>query len=90
MKNLKHNLWQLLICVDQLVHCIVGVFLGYKIWADETHSSYQYRRFLTGKTKIKTYIDFVFKHVFRDEDHCKNSYESERNDRHLPPEMREE
>ncbi len=88
MKKIKHNLLQVLIALDQFLHCLIGALFNYTIYADESFSSYQYRRFLKGKTKIKTAIDAFFLFIFRQEEHCKTSYESERNNRHLPPEMR--
>ncbi len=90
MKMIKHNILQALIALDQFLHCLIGLFCNYKVYADETYSSFQFRRFLNGKTRIKKCIDYFFYMLFRQEEHCKNSYISERKSRHLPPEMRKD
>ncbi len=82
---IKHNVLQLLIALDQLWHCLCGMFLGYVVYADETFSSYQYRRYLAGKKGLKQALDALF---FWQKDHCKSAYESERLTRHMPPELR--
>ncbi len=90
MKIFKHNIIQFLISFDQCLHCLIGTLCNYTIYADESFSSFQYRRFLKGKTAIKKGIDLIFYCIFRQEEHCKSSYISERKSRHLPPEMRQE
>ena len=71
---------RILIALDQLVN---AVFNG---WPDETISSRAWRWERNGKRAWpRKLIDAVF---FFDRDHCRESYESERLGRQLPPEMR--
>jgi hypothetical protein len=80
----KKYLLQNLIAVDQLLNTLLG---GY---ADETLSSRSYRAERDGKLfgKItRPIIDMVF-NIFGDKQHCYNSYISERDNYHLPPEFR--
>ncbi len=82
---IQHNFMQVIIALDQLLHCLCGTLLGYAVYADESFSSYQYRRYLAGKDTIKRGIDTLF---FWEKEHCRSAYESERGQRHLPPELR--
>ena len=96
LQVIKHNFWQTIISIDQFVHCfgflIISIFCFFKnilkpkVWADETLSSHCWRWHIN---QIRDWpyklIDIIF---FWEKDHCKNSYESERNRRHLPPELR--
>ena len=69
-----------LIALDQFVNAI---FNG---WPDETMSSRAYRWEKNGKRSWpRKLIDGVF---FWDKNHCRESYESERTGRQLPPELR--
>lgn len=76
---------QILIAIDQLYNAVL------KGWADETISSRAWRR----RTKSRTWrgaqvaIDWVFEHVFRDPNHCEQSFASERLRLQMPPELRE-
>lgn len=73
---------QVLIAIDQLFNTLAS---GY---ADETLSSRAHRMREKGHKYWKwtaRFIDLVF---FFDPDHCRTSYESERNRMQLPPEMR--
>lgn len=72
-----------LIAHDQLLNACLGG------WPDETMSSRAHRLRASGKRKWpgKT-IDWVAWHVFRDKNHCAESFESERQRRQLPPECR--
>ena len=73
---------KILIAFDQLVNAL---FNG---WPDETISSRAWRWERNGKRAWpRKLIDAVF---FWDKDHCQESYESERQGRQLPPEMRRE
>ncbi len=54
-------------------------------WADETISSWAHRRALSGKP----FISSVINALFFDNAHCAEAYESERTDRHQPPELRD-
>lgn len=70
----------LLIAVDQFVN---AVLCG---WPDETLSSRSWRWKIDGISSIPNdIVNFLF---FWEKEHCKNSYESERTGRQLPPELR--
>ena len=71
---------QILIAIDQLLNSLIG---GY---ADETLSSRAYRHKKNGSRSWPAWlIDHIF---FWQEEHCKASYESEKERSHLPPELR--
>lgn len=73
---------QMLIAYDQLVNTY------FKGWADESISSRAYRRSLNDChwcPVMKQVIDTIF---FWESDHCKKSYESEKERNQLPPELR--
>lgn len=73
---------KILIAIDQLVNAI---FNG---WPDETLSSRAWRWEKDGiRAWPRKLIDAVF---FWDNNHCRGSYENERNGRQLPPELRPE
>jgi hypothetical protein len=76
----------LFIALDQVV---TALFAGYP---DETVSSYLFRLDARGKLAGRIFrpiVDWVWRLVFRQEDHCFAAYESERARYHLPPMMRE-
>ena len=72
---------QIPIAIDQLVNAICGG------WADETISSVAWRKRGEGKQweLLRCVIDALF---FWQKDHCRCAYESEKERRHLPPELR--
>ena len=71
---------RILIALDQLVNALAGG------WPDETLSSRCWRWELAGKRSWpRKAVDGVF---FWDENHCRESYASERLGRQLPPELR--
>lgn len=71
-----------LIALDQLLNTLC---FG---WPDETISSRSYRWDIHGKRHWpRAMIDRIAK-VFGDNDHCRESYISERTGRQLPPEAR--
>ena len=71
---------RLLIAVDQLLNAVLGG------WPDETLSSRAWRWELAGvRSWPRKLIDALF---FLDVKHCRESYESERLGRQLPPELR--
>lgn len=73
---------RILIALDQLVNTLCNG------WPDETISSRAWRWELKGKRSWpRKLIDALF---FFDPDHCRESYESERIGRQLPPELRNE
>jgi hypothetical protein len=75
----------ILIALDQLANAVLGG------WPDETLSSRAYRWHTSGKRHWpRTWIDAIALRIFRDPDHCRVSYESERAGRQLPPELRPE
>lgn len=67
----------LLIAFDQFANAILGG------WPDETLSAYAWRK---QDWRCKA-INALF---FWQKNHCRASYESEKNRRHLPPELRDE
>lgn len=69
-----------LIAVDQLINTLLGG------WPDETLSSRAWRWEKDGvRSWPRRFIDMLF---FLDPRHCRESYESERLGRQLPPELR--
>ena len=74
------NYWKnLLIAVDQLVNALIGG------WPDETLSSRCYRWARDGvRAWPRKLVDGLF---FWQREHCKSSYESEREGRQSPPEL---
>lgn len=71
---------RLLIAVDQLLNAVLGG------WPDETLSSRAWRWELAGvRSWPRRLIDAL---LFLDVNHCRESYESERLGRQLPPELR--
>lgn len=64
---------------DQLFNAHLGD------WPDETLSSRAHRRREKGKPLLAKVIDAL---LWFDKDHCKESFESERKCRQLPPECR--
>jgi hypothetical protein len=70
----------ILIALDQLINAICGG------WPDETVSSRAWRWEQSGRRAWpRRLIDRVF---FFDPGHCRESFESERTGRQLPPELR--
>jgi hypothetical protein len=73
------------IALDQQANALIGG------WADETLSSHAWRSSRRGKLAAiacRFVIDFLWHLVFRELNHCKDSFESERSRSHLPPELR--
>lgn len=84
-----HNLEQILIAVDQLIHVILSSITmpTKKHYADETMSSFAYRLYRDkGKKHWYKFINMLF---FFQKDHCREAYESELKRNHLPIEMRD-
>lgn len=73
---------RILIAVDQLFNAI---FNG---WPDETISSRAWRWHLSGARSWPCRLLDGAARLFGDRDHCRESYESERRGRQLPPELR--
>lgn len=78
---MSRRLDQIPIAIDQLVNTIFGG------WADETISSVAWRKRQEGKgwAILRRVIDTLF---FWQTNHCRSAYESEKNRRQLPPELR--
>lgn len=78
---MSRRLDQIPIAIDQLINTICGG------WADETISSVAWRKRHEGKgwAILRRVIDTLF---FWQTNHCRNAYESEKNRRQLPPELR--
>lgn len=87
LNNLKHNLLQLAIALDQLANVLLSLFTGNKAWSDETLSARAYRHACIKKDRMwpMWIIDRLF---FWQDEHCKAAYESEMERSHLPPPMR--
>ena len=69
---------QFLLSIDQVGNCFIGLFIGGG-WADETFSARCWRERRMGWIKFLDYFEA---------DHCKLSFESERDRRHSPPKNR--
>lgn len=81
---MKHYLLQVAIAFDQLMNALLGG------WADETLSSCAWRMERDGKPWGKFWrpvIDTIAL-IFKDKDHCHNSYLAERDSTQLAPEFR--
>ncbi len=75
---------RILIACDQLVNTLAGG------WPDETLSSRAWRWEQTGRRSWPRRLIDRAARIFGDVDHCRESYESERLGRQLPPELRPE
>ena len=73
-----------LIALDQLVNALCGG------WPDETISSRAWRWELAGVRSWPRRVIDMAARLFGDREHCRESYESERLGRQLPPELRRE
>ena len=78
---MSRRLDQIPIAIDQLITTLFGG------WADETISSVAWRKRHEGKgwAILRRVIDTLF---FWQTNHCRSAYESEKNRRQLPPELR--
>ena len=86
--ELKHNLHQLFIAINQLFNVVLGTILQpfTKHYGDETMSSRAYRlRHYKNIRWPEKLINLLF---FFEKNHCYNSFISEREGRQLPPEAR--
>lgn len=93
----KHNAYQALVSMDQalynfcgalwaLLACVLRTMPTGRTWADESLSSRAYRWEQNGvRSWPRRLIDRLF---FWEQDHCYQSYISEREGRQLPPELR--
>lgn len=68
--------------LDQLINALFGG------WPDETISSRAWRWELAGVRSWPRRLLDGLALIFGDKDHCRESYESERQGRQLPPEVR--
>lgn len=98
---IRHNLWQAVISIDQALHCLGGLLASLLllclrdtslpvVWADETLSSRCWRWHLYGvRSWPCRIIDAMFWwDTAGGSRHCELSWESERQGRQLPPELR--
>ena len=78
---MSRRLDQIPIAIDQRINTLFGG------WADETISSVAWRKRHEGKgwAILRRVIDTLF---FWQTNHCRSAYESEKNRRQLPPELR--
>lgn len=79
MAGILRYIKNILIAIDQLCNTVLNGE------PDETLSSRAHRRRLAGKPFLAECIDAIF---CLDPNHCRESYESERLGRQLPPELR--
>lgn len=98
---IRHDAWQAVVSIDQALHCLSGLLAALLlacvpgvvrpvvlpvVWADETLSSRCWRWHLYG---IRSWpcrlVDTLF---WWQKAHCRSAYESERDGRQLPPELR--
>lgn len=89
LSTVFHNLEQILIAIDQLIHVTLStiVYPRERCYADETMSSFAYRLYRDrGKKHWRGLINLLF---WWQKDHCKEAYESEIERNQLPPEMRD-
>lgn len=94
---IRHNGWQTIVSLDQALHCFGGLLTSLLllcirdtslpvVWADETLSSRCWRWHLYGvRSWPCRLVDMLF---WWQKNHCRSAYESEREGRQLPPEMR--
>lgn len=84
----RHWLLQLLIALDQLANVLITPLHG-GAWADETLSSRAWRMERLRRpwgVVLRPVIDLIFWPLERD--HCRASFEAERNQMQMPPEAR--
>ena len=93
-----HNFKQWLIAIDQVCNSTIGLLWGVanllplvpiaaKSWADETMSAHCWRLHLIGIDGPRLIVDWIAAKL-GDDNHCEESYNSEREGRQLPPEER--
>lgn len=94
---IRHNGWQTIVSLDQTLHCLGGLLSSLLlvcirdaalpvVWADETLSSRCWRWHLYGvRSWPCRLVDMLF---WWQNNHCQSAYESERDGRQLPPELR--
>lgn len=89
---MKHNITQLLISLDQFMYCFIGTILSLfnnniQVYADMTISAQAYRLSQRGYWYGRA-LQKVINCLFFDSEHCKKSYESEINNKHLPDDVK--
>ena len=98
---IRHDAWQAVVSIDQALHCLGGLLVALLlvcvpgvvrpvllpvVWADETLSSRCWRWHLYGMRSWPCrLVNMLF---WWQKNHCRSAYESEREGRQLPPEMR--
>ena len=81
--SIKQYIKNVFIWIDQGINTII--LFGYP---DETLSSRFYRWYRDDKCKYPMIILDKLANIFRDKNHCYNSYLSEKLNKQLPPEFR--
>lgn len=84
-KVFKHNFFQFLVAIDQLINTILGLFMNSYTWADETMSANCHKHALRGITWPEKVVNAI---MFFEKDHCRIAYESEKLRLHSPVEER--
>lgn len=89
-KEIKHNAWQLVVAVDQLLNvAICSVIMpNSKSFADETFSCRCYRKATPGRwgwIAMRKLVDLIFRPF--EKDHCRLAYENEEARGHSPAEL---
>ena len=93
---IRHNGWQTIVSLDQALHCMGGLLTSLLlicirdaslpvVWADETLSSRCHRLRIAGISWPAKILNALF---WWQDNHCQSAYESERDGRQLPPELR--
>lgn len=54
---LKHNVFQFLLAVDQLLNTLLFLFANTRNWADESLSSRSWRHYVKGDRKMALYFN---------------------------------
>ena len=87
--KLRHNLFQLLLAIDQFLNVLLFAIISPRReqWADESLSAHCWRIYL--ERGMSWPYKLVNSILWFDKDHCKEAYESEIERRQLPPSMRE-
>ena len=81
---MRRRIFNLVVALDQVIYVIVTLGAGSP---DETLSAAAWRTEQDGKLMgrfFRPIIDAVFRSLFREENHCQNSYHSEVMRKHLP------
>jgi len=84
---MAERLKQLLIAIDQLLNCFIGLFIGGS-WADETWSARSWRQSVDVGGKWNTIRKLIDRLFWWDTNHCYESWRSEKLRLQSPPSER--